>query len=70
MLPSTHMSNVPSGSHDSASTGTSMKANSTTPLSPTAVPGSGSHAAVPSGSANVGPAATSTKSDSRSPTRG
>ncbi len=69
-IPSTHMSNVPSGGPNQGVPGTSMKADARTPTSPTNLPGNGSHAAVPKGSANVGPAATSTKSDSRSPLSG
>ena len=69
-IPSTHMSNVPSGGPNQGVPGTSMKADARTPTSPTNLPGNGSHAAIPKGSANVGPAATSTKSDSRSPLSG
>lgn len=66
MIPSTHMSGQPKGG-GKAPPGTSLKANATTPTSPSALTDSGSHPGVPKGSANQGPPGTSVKADARHP---
>jgi hypothetical protein len=69
-MPSTHMSGVPKGSQNQGPPGTSMKASTQSPASPSALTDSGGHPAVPKGSANQGPAATSTKNTAQNPTGG
>ena len=64
--PSSHMSNVPSGSANKGLPGTSLKSNARTPASPGAATGNPTPA-LPLGSQNVGPPATSTKSNARTP---
>ncbi len=67
--PSTHMSNVPSGSGLGVP-GTALKANARTPTSPTNLPGSGDHPGLPKGSAKSGPKATANKTGGNSPLSG